>query len=66
MTRQEPPLLYGADAISDHLGIGVKQVYYLHDKGELPTFKVRSKVCARRADLDAWLERAAAGQVRDV
>lgn len=44
-------LLYGVKAIAGHLQLTEKQVYHLHDKGELPTFKVGATVCARRSTL---------------
>ncbi len=46
-----PDLLYGVAAIATHLGMTHKQVYHLHDKGELPTFKTGAIVCARRSTL---------------
>lgn len=50
---KEADLLYGAAAIAAHLELTSKQVYHLHDKGELPTFKVGATVCARRSALAA-------------
>lgn len=44
-------LLYGVAAIAAHLQLTRKQVYHLHDKGDLPTFKVGGTVCARRSTL---------------
>ncbi|KQM91877.1 MULTISPECIES: hypothetical protein [unclassified Sphingomonas] len=44
-------LLYGVPAISEHLCMTQPQVYHLHNKGELPTFKIGGKVCARRSTL---------------
>jgi hypothetical protein len=44
-------LLYGVAAIAGHLQLSRKQVYHLHDKGDLPTFKVGATVCARRSTL---------------
>ncbi|MGW8134183.1 hypothetical protein ACWGNZ_00895 [Sphingomonas zeae] len=46
-----PDLLYGVASIAAHLGMTAKQVYHLHDKGELPTFKTGAIVCARRSTL---------------
>ena len=51
-------LLYGAAAIAGHLGFSPKQVYHLHDAGNLPTFKIGNKVCARRSELNAYFARA--------
>lgn len=64
----EPDLLYGVAAIAGHLGMTAKQVYHLHDKGELPTFKTGAIVCARRSTLAkhfAAQEAAAAASARD-
>jgi hypothetical protein len=44
-------LLYGVAAIAAHLQLSRKQVYHLHDKGDLPTFKVGATVCALRSSL---------------
>jgi hypothetical protein len=44
-------LLYGVKAIAAHLRMTDKQVYHLHDKGDLPTFKIGATVCARRSTL---------------
>ena len=44
-------LLYGVPAIAAHLDMTQPQVYHLHNKGELPTFKIGGKVCARRSTL---------------
>lgn len=51
--RKEADLLYGLEAIGDHLSLGARQVQYLHDKGDLPTFKMGRSVCARRSTLAA-------------
>lgn len=47
----ETDLLYGLEAIGKAIGLGSRQVQYLHDKGELPTFKMGRAVCARRSTL---------------
>lgn len=55
-------LLYGVAAIASHLELTPKTIYHLHEKGELPTFKVGATVCARRSTLAkhfARLEREA-------
>lgn len=48
-------LLYGVKAIAAHLGITERQAYHLIEIGELPTFKLGGKVCARTCTLDRWL-----------
>lgn len=50
-TDTDADLLYGVAAIAEHLRLTRKQVYHLHDKGDLPTFKVGATVCARRSTL---------------
>lgn len=47
----ETDLLHGVAAIAVHLSMTRKQVYHLHDRGQLPTFKVGRTVCARRSTL---------------
>jgi len=46
-------LLYGLVAIGKAIGLGARQVQHLHDKGDLPTFKMGRTVCARRSTLAA-------------
>lgn len=56
MTDQtDTDLLFGVKAIARAIGLDPRQVYYLKDKGELPTFKVGIRICARRSSLRAWL-----------
>lgn len=64
MKTPEPAadLLHGAGAIAEHLNMTRKQVYHLHERGELPTFNMGRTVCARRSTLAkhfAAAERAA-------
>lgn len=44
-------LLYGVRSIASHLQMTEKQVYHLHEQGNIPTFKIGGKVCARRSTL---------------
>jgi hypothetical protein len=44
-------LLHGVAAIAAHLNVTRKQVYHMHDRGQLPTFKIGRTVCARRSTL---------------
>lgn len=64
-TRQEaedtPDLLYGMPSIAAHLGLTEAQGYHLHANRTLPTFNIGRRVCARRSDLDAWLQAGRAG-----
>jgi hypothetical protein len=65
---QETDLLYGLEAIGKAIGLGARQVQHLHDKGDLPTFKMGRSVCARRSTLAkhfAAQEAAAAAAARD-
>lgn len=52
-TQDDPPtdLLHGVEAIASHLCMTRPQVYHLHARGELPTFKMGRTVCARRSTL---------------
>ncbi|MCA0344137.1 MAG: DNA-binding protein [Proteobacteria bacterium] len=59
--RLNADLLYGVTAIATHLGMTAAQVYHLHGKGSLPTFKVGAKVCASKQKLDAWVQELAEG-----
>lgn len=57
------PLLEGARAIAQFIGIGQRRVYFLHERKELPTFMLGGRLCARPAALRehlAKLERGAA------
>lgn len=47
----ESDLLYGVDAIASHLALTKRQALHLHEKGEIPTFKMGRTVCARRSTL---------------
>lgn len=61
-------LLHGVSAIAGHLSMSRKQVYHLHDRGQIPTFKIGRTVCARRSTLAkhfAAQEAAAADAARD-
>lgn len=51
----EADLLYGVPVIAEHLRLRERQVYHLITKGNLPSFKIGGKVCARRSSLDQWL-----------
>lgn len=55
----QPDLLYGVEAIADHLGIRKRQALYLKEKGTIPTFNVGKTICAKRSDLNKWLDRQA-------
>ena len=60
-------LLHGIKRIAAFLEIGPRQAQYLHDKGEIPTFKIGKIVCARKSGLNAHfaaIEAEAAKQAR--
>ncbi len=58
---QKPDLLYGADAIAEHLGLTRRQAYAIHERGGSPIFLIGRRVCARRSALDAWLAKQEQG-----
>lgn len=53
-------LLYGAGAIAQYLGMSEAQVYHLHRKGNLPSFKIGAKVSSSKSKLDEWVREGAA------
>lgn len=55
-------LLNGVVAIATHLNMSQRQVYHLHETGNLPTFKLGARVCARRSELEAHFARASAAR----
>lgn len=55
-------LLYGAGPIAVFLGMTEAQVYHLHAREILPTFKIGARVCARRGELNAWLAAQSEGR----
>lgn len=52
-TRNQPEsdLLHGVSAIATYLKMTRAQVYHLHNRGSLPTFKMGKTVCARTGTL---------------
>lgn len=67
MTEPSNDLLHGADAIAEFL-LGKtdrrarRRVYHLSESDGLPTFKLGGIVCSRKSDINAWLEKKAAGK----
>lgn len=55
MSDNQTKLLYGTRHIAQYLGLNVRQIIHLMNTTTIPTFKIVGKVCARPADLDAWL-----------
>ncbi|MCJ8053873.1 DNA-binding protein [Shinella curvata] len=58
-TTEKADLLYGVPAISAYLSLTDHQVYNLHRRKLLPTFKLGKIVCLRRSDVGPWLDRQA-------
>lgn len=48
---EKPDLLYGLEAIGEHIGLTARQAEHLVSRGDLPTFKMGRVVCARRSTL---------------
>jgi len=44
-------LLRGAKEIAEETGIDQRQIYRLHERRLLPTFRVGGIICARRSEL---------------
>lgn len=59
MTLSED-LLVGAAAIAKEIGVSRVTIYRMAESGEIPTFKVRGKIAARRTELAAKLTSQAA------
>lgn len=49
-------LLYGVPAIAEYVGLTDKQVYHLHYKNDLPTFKIGGKICSLKSRVDGWFQ----------
>ena len=60
--KPDPEILVGAWIISAYTGLTPKRVYYAHERGHLPTFKIGRLICLRPATYRAWLERQEARQ----
>lgn len=56
------PVLYGAAEIAQFTGLSVRKVFYLHETGHLPTFKLGGKICMRPATWLAHVERLERGE----
>lgn len=50
-SARDTDLLHGVPAIAEHLNMTRPQVYHLHNRGALPTFKMGKTVCALRSAL---------------
>lgn len=54
-------LLWGAEAIGEFLNLTRNQVFHLHRRGRLPTWKEGAIVCARKSTLTKWMAGREAG-----
>jgi hypothetical protein len=62
-TNLRSDLLAGARAIARHTGLGVRQVYYLHQTRQLATFQLGTTICARKSELDSQLSAKRDGEI---
>lgn len=53
--KQQADLCLGAEGISEHLGVSIRQARNFITNGDIPVFKLGGRVCALRSKLDAWL-----------
>ena len=61
-----PDLLYGVQAIADHLGVKRRVAYHLIETDRLPHFGMGKTVCSKRSTISAALEQLeAAGMGSD-
>lgn len=51
----EPLILYGAAEIAAFLGLPLKVTQHRIDRGQIPTFRLGRKICARPAKLREWI-----------
>ena len=47
----------GAPAAAKHLGLQLRTLYGLINRGELPAYKIRRVIRLQRADVEAYVER---------
>jgi len=61
-------LLEGADAIAEFMYGDLRKrrrVYYLAERGLIPTFKLGETLCARRSTLVSWIQAQEAAEPRN-
>jgi len=58
--QQRADLCHGIKEIAAHIGLTERQAKHLHERRQLPTFKLGRNVCGRRSSLDEWLRQAEA------
>jgi hypothetical protein len=52
---EKADLLYGVQAIADHLGLRTRQAQHQIDKRGFPVFRMGGIVCARKTSIAAWI-----------
>ena len=62
-SNDQSDIIWGAEQISDLLGLTKRQVYYLAERGDLPVGKLRTRLFARRSTLLQFLDRLSTGRV---
>ncbi|MBT4905934.1 MAG: hypothetical protein HOL07_00870 [Rhodospirillaceae bacterium] len=50
-------ILCGADAIADYMGVPRRMIYHLAHASQLPIFRLGAKICARKSQLVAFVEK---------
>jgi excisionase family DNA binding protein len=50
-----PAMLYGAGSIAAYLGMSEHACRHLISESVIPTFKIGSRICARRETIDQWI-----------
>ncbi|QJR19126.1 helix-turn-helix domain-containing protein [Pelagibacterium halotolerans] len=56
MDNLKNEILDGAGAIAEFLSLPKRTIYHFAENGTIPTFRLGSKIMARRSTLLAWLE----------
>lgn len=54
-SNEKPDLLWGANAIAEHLGVSERKAFYLLEKGLIPSRKVGAQWVVSRAKLDEFM-----------
>jgi hypothetical protein len=53
-------LIFGAASIASYIGLPARKVFYLHEIGALPTFKLGGTIAARKSEINQRLSATAA------
>jgi hypothetical protein len=63
--KGNPDVLWGAKAIAEYVGLGLRRTYYLLANGALPSKKLGARIIvARKSELDAALSQGSRIDVR--